>query len=102
PSSVPADGASTATITVTLQDALSRPTPGKAVTISQGSGHSIITGPIPALTDASGQIQFTVTDNVAETVTYTAVDVTDGNLPVPGSASVTYTGAGSSCVASPS
>jgi hypothetical protein len=101
PSSVPADGATTATITVTLQDALSRPTPGKAITISQGSGHSIITAPIPAVTDASGQIQFTVTDNVAETVTYTAVDVTDGNLPVPGSASVIYTGAGSSCVAAP-
>ncbi|TMH57764.1 MAG: hypothetical protein E6H55_15020, partial [Betaproteobacteria bacterium] len=101
PSSVPADGSSTTTITVTLQDAKGNPTPGKLVTISQGSGHSIITAPTPAITDANGQIAFTATDNVGETVIYTAVDVTDGNLPVPGSAPVTYTGAGSSCVTSP-
>ena len=101
PTTVASDGTSTTTITITLKDALNRPTPGKAITISQGSGHSIITGPSPAVTDANGQIQFTATDNVAETVNYTAVDVTDGNLPVPGSASVTYTGAGSSCVTSP-
>ena len=101
PNSVPADGSSTTTITVTLQDAKGNPTPGKLVTISQGSGHSIITAPTPAITDANGQIAFTATDNVGETVIYTAVDVTDGNLPVPGSAPVTYTGAGSSCVTSP-
>jgi kumamolisin len=101
PSVVPADGSSKATITVTLKDADGNGTSGKLVTIAQGNGHSIVTGPDPALTDANGQIQFTATDNVGETVTYTAVDVTDGNLPVPGSTSVTYTGAGSSCVTSP-
>jgi len=101
PSSVPADGTSMTTITVTLKDALNRPTPGKAITISQGAGHSIITGPSPAVTDATGQIQFTATNNVAETVTYTAVDVTDGDLPIPGSPSVTFTGGSSSCVGSP-
>lgn len=101
PNTVPANGTSTTTITVTLRDAQGRGTPGKLITPSQGNGHSIITGPSPAVTDASGQIQFTATDNVSETVIYTAVDVTDGNLPVPGSASVTYTGAGSSCVTSP-
>ena len=101
PNVVPADGSSATTITVTLQDAKGNPTPGKQVNIAQGSGHSIITSPDPAVTDANGQIQFTATDNVAETVTYTAVDATDGNLPVPGSASVSYTGAGSSCVTSP-
>ena len=101
PNTVPANGTSTTTITVTLQDAMGNPTPGKLVTISQGAGHSIVTAPSPAVTNVNGQIQFIVADNVAETVTYTAVDVTDGNLPVPGSASVTYTGAGSSCVTSP-
>ena len=44
------------------------------------------------MTDANGDIQFFGTDVVSETVTYTAVDVTDGNLPVPGSASTTFTG----------
>jgi hypothetical protein len=101
PNVVPADGSSTTTITVTLQDAKGNPTPGKLVDLSQGAGHSIITAPSPAVTNANGQIAFTATDNVGETVTYTAVDVTDGDLPVPGSAPVTYTGAGSSCVTAP-
>jgi hypothetical protein len=93
-----ATNSGTTTITVTLQDARGNGTPGKLVTLSQGSGHSIITGPNPAVTDTSGQIRFTATDNVSETVTYTAVDVSDGNLPVPGSASVTFTGGSASCI----
>ena len=96
---VPADGVSTALITVTLRDALDRPSPGKVVTLAQGDGHSIIAGPASGRTDANGQIQFTATNNVAETVTYTAVDVSDGGLPVPGSASVNFTpSSGTSCV----
>ena len=38
PSSVPADGATTSTITVTLEDANGNAVPGKAVTLSQGAG----------------------------------------------------------------
>ena len=51
----------------------------------------------------TAQIQFTATDHVNETVTYTAIDVTDGNLPVPGSAQVTFSNgqATRSCVAPP-
>jgi len=98
---VASDGTSTTTITVTLKDALNRPTPGKLINLSQASGHSIITGPSPAVTDANGQVQFTATDNVSETVTYTAVDVTDGNLPIPGSAIVSFTGGTTSCVTTP-
>jgi hypothetical protein len=101
PTTVASDGTSTTTITVTLKDALNRPTPGKLINLSQASGHSIITGPSPAVTDANGQIQFTATDNVSETVTYTAVDVSDANLPVPGSASVTFTGGATSCIPTP-
>ncbi len=101
PTSVASDGASTTTITVTLQDALGRPTPGKSIAISQGAGHSIITGPSPAVTDLSGQIQFTATDGVSETVVYTAVDQTDGDLPVPGSATVNFTGGSTSCIGAP-
>ena len=44
------------------------------------------------MTDASGNIQFFATDLVTETVTYNAVDVTDGNLAIPNSPSVTFTG----------
>ncbi|MBS0555970.1 MAG: Ig-like domain-containing protein [Proteobacteria bacterium] len=91
---VPADGKSTDTITVTLQDAQGRPSPGKQVALSQ-AGNSVISAPSPAVTNASGQIAFTVTDTVQEVVTYTATDVTDGNLPVPGSAVVTFNAGGS-------
>lgn len=86
------DGIATTSITVTLVDALSRPTPGKLITLSQGSGHSIVSGPNPSVTDATGKIVFTATNTHAETVTYTAVDVTDGDLDVPGSAVVDFTG----------
>lgn len=93
------DGITSTTITVTLQDALARPSPGKLIQLSQGSGRSVISGPNPPVTNASGQVQFTATNQNAEVVTYTAIDLTDGNLPVPGSASVTFGGQGStSCV----
>lgn len=101
PTPVASDGVATTTITITLKDALNRPSPGKLVKIDQGGGHSIITGPVPPVTDASGQIQFTATDGVAETVAYAAVDVSDGNVPVPGSATVVFTGGTTSCVGAP-
>jgi kumamolisin len=90
---VAADGHSTDTITVTLQDALGRPTPGKVVALRQ-TGNSVVTAPDPDVTDANGQIVFTVTDTVQEIITYTAVDVGDGDLPVPGSAVVTFNASG--------
>ncbi len=95
---VTANGVATATITVTLKDALNRPTPGKLITLSQGNGHSLITGPNPSVTDANGQIIFATADLVNEVVTYTAIDVTDGDLPIPGSTVVTFTnGSGGAC-----
>ncbi len=91
PTSVPANGASTTTIVVTLQDAQAMPVSGKLVTLSVGGAHAIVTGPSPSVTNAMGQIQFTATNRTAETVTFTAVDVTDGELPVPGAAIVEFT-----------
>jgi hypothetical protein len=102
PTTVTADGVSTTTITVILQDGLGRPTPGKEISISQGDTRSVVVGPTPPVTDASGQIQFSATDQVNEVVTYTAVDVTDDDLQVPGSAVVTFTNStGASCVVLP-
>ncbi len=91
PASVTADGKDHAVIVVTLKDKLGRPSPGKLVQISQGPGHSVIKGPIPSITNASGQVQFTAVDQMAETVTYSAVDATDGNLPFPGTGTVSFT-----------
>ncbi|MGH7778985.1 MAG: protease pro-enzyme activation domain-containing protein [Candidatus Binataceae bacterium] len=90
PNSVTADGASATTIQVTLTDSLGRPTPGKLINISQGSGNSTITGPGPSVTDSNGQVTFTATDQAPETVTYSAVDVTDGNLPFPTTGTVSF------------
>ncbi len=102
PPTVAADGSSAATITVTLKDALNRPTPGKSITIAGAGAHAVVTGPTPAVTDANGQIQFTATDDVNEAVTFTAVDATDGNLPIPGTATVTFSGAAASdCTSNP-
>jgi hypothetical protein len=92
PSSVPADGQTAATIVVTLKDSLNRPAPGKTISVSDSGAHAVISGPTPAVTDANGQIQFSATDQVNETVTFTAVDVSDNNLTVPGSGTVTYSG----------
>ena len=91
PLSVLNDGLTSTTITVTLKDAKGNATPGKLVNIAQ-TGSSSINGPTPQVTDSSGNIQFTATDLVSESVTYTAVDVTDGNLPVPGSTAVDFSG----------
>lgn len=89
PSSVTADGVTTATIAITLTDALGRPTPGKLIQLNQ-TGNSAIVGPNPSVTDSSGMIQFTVTDQAPETVTYSAVDETDGNLPFPETGTVQF------------
>ncbi len=91
PGSVVNDGVSQSTISITLTDSLGHPSPAKQILLQQ-TGGSVITGPTPAITDSNGEIQFKAVDQIPETVTYTATDVTDGNLPVPGSAQVTFTG----------
>ncbi len=89
PTTVTADGAHPTTITVTLEDTLGRPSPGKEIQIAQ-TGNSVITGPIPQITDATGKIEFTGYDTDNETVTYTATDVTDGSLAFPETMQVTF------------
>lgn len=98
PTTVAANGTSTTTITVSLRDTLDRPAPGKEIRLSQGGGHAIISGPSPSVTDVAGQIQFTASNRAGETVTFTAIDVTDGDLPVPGEAEVSFTGGVATCV----
>ncbi len=94
PSTVANDGTSTTSITVTLQNEQAQGAAGKKVILSEGSADAQITptGATPGVTDTNGMATFTATDVQAEVVTFTATDVTDGNLPVPGSAQVTFTG----------
>ena len=75
PTSVPADGSTTSTVTVTLTDAFGNPRAGKTVTLAQTGSSSISAASGPS--DASGVVTFMVTDTTAEGVTYTATDTTD-------------------------
>ena len=89
PTTVTADGTSTSTITVTLEDANNNPVSGKTVTLAQGSGHSTIS-PASGTTNASGIATFSVKNTKAEAVTYTATDTTD-SVTVSQAATVTFT-----------
>jgi hypothetical protein len=103
PSTVAADGLSTATVTVTIADANGGPIAGKSVSLAQGGGHSTISAP-SGPTGANGVTTFTVRNNTPEAVTYTATDVSDG-FQLAQTATVTFTGrptaANSTVTASP-
>ncbi|MFZ0658421.1 MAG: protease pro-enzyme activation domain-containing protein [Candidatus Binataceae bacterium] len=90
PTSATADGVTPTDITVTLEDSLGRPSPGKLIQINQLGGNSVISGPVPPVTNSNGVIKFTATDQNDETVTYSAVDVTDGNIPFPQTGQVSF------------
>ncbi|WP_027087999.1 Ig-like domain-containing protein [Cohnella panacarvi] len=87
--SVTADGAASSTLTVTITDANDNPITGHTISLTQGSGSSVITA-VNSTTDADGQAVFTVTNARAETVTYTAEDTTD-NVTIDQTAQVAFT-----------
>ncbi|MCF8149839.1 MAG: Ig-like domain-containing protein [Burkholderiaceae bacterium] len=90
PGSIPADGYTTSTITVTLKDGSGIPVPGKTVSLAKSSGTSII-APASGVTNASGVITFTVKNGTVEgPITYTATDVTDA-IVITQTAQVTFT-----------
>ena len=94
PTTVANNGNATSTITVTLKDANGNLLVNKTVTLSAGSGSSQICqgGTCPAYsgtTNASGVVTFTVSDAVSESVTYTAIDTTDG-VTITQAATVTF------------
>ena len=88
PAAVYANGADTATITVTLRDAGGNGIAGKTVTLAQGGGGSTITG--GGGTNASGVVTFSASDATVETVTYTATDATD-SIALTDDATVDFT-----------
>ena len=111
PLTVTADGASRSKITVVVNDTNGNPiTTGQQVTLTAGSGHSVIsvgsTVTATATTDATGTAVFTVADTTAEQVTYTATDTSGGSLPLSARPTVSFvapvvTPANSSVTASP-
>jgi hypothetical protein len=88
--SAPADGSSTATVTVTLKNTANAAVSGKSVSLTGNSGtHSTVTT-LSGTTNSSGQATFSVKDGTAETVTYTAADSSDG-VTVATTVSVSFT-----------
>ena len=77
PTTVPADGATTSTISVLLYNSNGDAVPGKAVTLTASGGNSTVTA-VNATTTNTGNALFTVSDATAESVTFTADDTTDG------------------------
>lgn len=90
PDVAPADGSAPSTVVVSLADSYGNGVPDQSVTLAQGPTHAVIT-PATAVTDASGQAVFSVTDATSETVPLTATDTTDGT--VVGAASIFFGGA---------
>ena len=83
PTTVPADGSTASTITVTLQDHNDNPIPGAAISLTELNGSAVITPSSGMMTTSSGQAIFKVTDSTSETVRFRATDTTDG-LPLVG------------------
>ena len=88
PLNVVANGAAASTITVTLKATEGEPIVGSTVTLAPNQGSSFIS-PLSGVSDANGQVKFTVTDTVVETVTYTATDTTN-NVVVTQQAIVSF------------
>ena len=78
PSSIPANGTTTSTLTVTLLDDGLNAIAGKTVTLtSDHAAFDTITNSTP-ISDANGHVSFYVKSTKAETSTYSATDSTDG------------------------
>jgi Bacterial Ig-like domain (group 1) len=97
PTTVPADGSSSATVQVLLNDVNGLPLAGKTVSLVTSSVSAVVS-PVSSgtdVTDATGTATFTVTDKKSESVTLTATDVTD-NTPLTGlSVTISFTPAAS-------
>ncbi|MCX6878319.1 MAG: Ig-like domain-containing protein, partial [Verrucomicrobia bacterium] len=91
PVAVMADGSTTSTITATLNDSNNNPVSGKTVTLAQtsGPGSPTITT-VTGISSGTGTATFTVKSATAGTDVFTATDVTDANLAITQTATVTF------------
>lgn len=92
PTSVPADGTTPITVTVTARDAAGNPLQGRAVTISANPSNGVVITPATATTNAQGVATFTVTSTLpSASTTITAVA---GGVTILQTATVSFTGSG--------
>lgn len=93
PASVPANNIATSTVVVTVRDTNNSPVAGKLITLRPGGGQSRFTPVTPGsdTSNDSGAATFAVSDGFSETITYSAVDATDG-ISLQATTSVSFTG----------
>ncbi|MCX6876665.1 MAG: Ig-like domain-containing protein, partial [Verrucomicrobia bacterium] len=103
PTTVPADDATTSTVTVTLRDATSSPVAGKTVTLVSSRPSLDTVSAASGPSSGTGVVTFTVKSSTPGSSTYTATDTDDiPNVVVTATATVIFTGppdAGNSTVA---
>ena len=87
PNSIPADGSTTSTITVSLQDAGGNPVAGKTVTLASSRGAADTISASSGPSSASGIVTFTILSTTPGTAVFTATDATD-SLPLTQTAAV--------------
>ena len=92
-STLPADGTTTSTITVTLLDATMNPLAGKTVTLASSRGASDTISPASGTSNGSGVVTFSVKSTTTGTAVFTATDTTD-SITVNQTASVTFSAVG--------
>jgi hypothetical protein len=80
----PADGLTEAVIIVTIDGQCDNPLAGKAVALKTSAPNTAVIHPlslegsVPGVTNDSGVAEFSVTDTTVESVTFSALDQTDG------------------------
>ena len=90
PSSVPANGSTTSTVTVTLKDVNSNPIAGKTVTLASDRGATDTISAASGASNASGVVTFTVKSSTMGTANFTAADTTD-TVTITETVPVTFT-----------
>lgn len=91
PASVPADGSTAMTVTVTLRDTANNPVVGKTVLLYSDRGGIDLITQSSAPTDANGRTMGSIRSTTPGTATISAIDVTD-NVRIAQRASVQFTG----------
>ncbi len=80
------------TVTATFADQNGNPTPGQTVALSAQAGtHAVISPVSTDVTDPNGQVEFTVSDAVAESLVLTATDTTTSPTVSPAPFTVSFT-----------
>jgi len=85
-----ADGADTATVTVTLRDSNGAAVSNKVVTLSSSRGATDTISAASGPSSAFGTVTFSVTSMMPGTAVFSATDVTDGNLALTQTAAVKF------------